>query len=55
MIIGATGAAFGSALAFIGSMALLAFHIVGSIVVWRATILEQPRPIPAVAPIEVAA
>ena len=40
---------------FIGSMALLSFHIVGSIVVWRAAIIEQPRPIPAVAPIEVPA
>ena len=43
MIIGAAGAAFGSALAFIGSMALLLFHIVGSIVVWRAAVRANPR------------
>ncbi len=35
MVIGAAGAAFASAWGFIGSMALLLFHIVGAGVVWR--------------------
>ena len=56
MIIGAAGAAFGSALAFIGSMALLSFHIVGSIVVWRAAVRAYPRSSTALAaPTEVRA
>jgi hypothetical protein len=55
MVLGAAGAAFGSALAFIGSMALLAFHIVGSIVVWRAATTRQTRPIPVMPPVEVSA
>ena len=52
MIIGAAGAAFGSALAFIGSMALLVFHVVGSVVVWRAAVRTQPRSTVLTAPIE---
>jgi len=55
MVVGAAGAAFGSALAFIGSMALLAFHVVGAVAVWRAATIEQPGPNPSAPRIEVPA
>lgn len=54
MVLGAAGAAFGSAVAFLGSMALLVFHLAGAVAVWRVAAAGHSRRVPQ-SPVEAAA